>query len=58
MKKSVRKMVLNMETVRSLACAELEQAAGGAVQTERFSACQTNCHASICICEPPPTRAC
>jgi hypothetical protein len=49
MKKTMKKFNLNIEAIRNLADADLRQVAGGAV-TENRSACQTNCHASVCVC--------
>jgi hypothetical protein len=58
MKKTLKKLRINVETVRSLSGADLTLVAGGydsyfaCPQTEypRPSACQTNCHASDCRC--------
>jgi natural product precursor len=49
MKKTSKKLNLNIEAIRNLADVDLKHIAGGAV-TENRSACQTNCHASICVC--------
>jgi hypothetical protein len=48
-KKTSKKLKLNIEAIRNLAEADLKQVAGG-VMTENRSACQTNCHASVCVC--------
>jgi len=58
MKKSMKKLRLNTQTVRNLAATDLEKVGGGydsyfaCPQTEypRPSVCQTNCRASDCIC--------
>lgn len=58
MKKTVKKLRMNAETVRSLAGADLKMIGGGydsyfaCPQTEypRPSVCVTNCHASECRC--------
>jgi hypothetical protein len=60
MKKNLRKLNLNVDTIRNLASNDLKNVAGGydsffaCPQTEypRPSACQTNCRASDCVCEP------
>jgi hypothetical protein len=58
MKKSMKKLRLNVDTVRNLADSDLKKVGGGydsyfaCPQTEypRPSVCQTNCRASDCIC--------
>ena len=49
MKKTTRKLSLSKQSVKNLANEDLTLAAGGA-QTQYFSACQTNCRASACVC--------
>jgi hypothetical protein len=41
---------LNTEILRSLASADLREVIGGAAQTERRSACLTDCRANVCVC--------
>lgn len=50
MRKTLKKLSLNVESVRNLANVDLQQVVGGGVQTQNRSYCQTNCHASECIC--------
>jgi hypothetical protein len=60
MKKTLKKLRINVETVRGLTGRDLTVVGGGydsyfaCPQTEypRPSVCQTNCHASDCWCEP------
>lgn len=53
MKKATTRLALKVETVRKLSQSDLQNVVGAGVQTQNFSACQTNCNASDCVC---PTK--